>query len=103
MPAEANPDLFIGLKEILSYMRLTEPAFRILYSDYGLKGDRKVAGLWIGQKKQLDQYLQALTVQRARLCHQRNSAEKNMISHRPRRNQALAPMGLCAVYFEVIM
>ena len=64
MPAEANPDLLMGLKEILTYTRLTEARFRDLYNHYNLKGATKVAGMWIGHKKQLDQYLQVLSVQR---------------------------------------
>ncbi len=67
MSAEANPDLLMGLKEILIYTRLTEGRFRDLYEHYGLKGATKVAGIWIGHKKQLDQYLQALSLTRAQI------------------------------------
>lgn len=61
---EANPDLLMGLKEILIYTRLTETRFRDLYNNYNLKGATKVAGMWIGHKKQLDQYLQSLCLVR---------------------------------------
>lgn len=67
MPAEANPELLMGLKEILTYTRLTEARFRDLYNHYGLKGATKVAGMWMGHKKQLDQYLQALSVTRTQI------------------------------------
>ncbi len=67
MAAEANPDLLMGLKEILIYTRLTEARFRDLYNHYNLKGATKVSGMWIGHKKQLDQYLQALSVTRTQV------------------------------------